>query len=153
MNDACGICLEDSNEDNWLTLECGHRIHKKCHSKLVLNKFYKCPLCLKTINTGDCLAIWVHLRKSIDKHPNKPKHTHENETYWTPNGFVRVVRYIKNVDLVIGVMQGSMTYTNTDDFEMSHGIYCNDCNTHSLTKYNKHGNECMLCHSFNTRMC
>ena len=49
----CCICLIETNEKN-ITLNCGHRLHKKCLIKMI-DYHNKCPLCrLKIFEENIC---------------------------------------------------------------------------------------------------
>jgi len=43
----CCICLEENNNNN-ITLQCGHKLHKKCLKEL-LDYSNKCPMCRQNI--------------------------------------------------------------------------------------------------------
>lgn len=71
MNDAlrndCCICLESMfySRDKTAILECGHAIHSECLTSSLQQNKYTCPLCRKTMITGDLLKIMIQSYDSM----------------------------------------------------------------------------------------
>ena len=80
----CCICLEN-NDEKYIKLECGHKIHKICLITL-LEYSNKCPMCRKKIfsenicdcpiyspfvNKGECrYCFGIHIRDFKKKYSN-----------------------------------------------------------------------------------
>ncbi len=59
-NDCC-ICLESIflSRERTITLPCGHIIHSDCYASSLKQNRFSCPLCRKTMLTGDMLKMMI----------------------------------------------------------------------------------------------
>lgn len=146
-------------------LDCKHTIHKECYNEMYSRENYKCPLCKKSM--WDMKSTWENIRTNIKFTP-LPKDIvpiNPNDIVNSPYGKFKVIEK-KVIDNEI-FWKGEYINLNTNQDESSNitdlisenllekdntrNIYCNDCNTNSITPYHFYGLECGCCGSFNTQ--
>lgn len=162
-NQSCSYCLESTHDsqDNSLSINCGHLVHKKCLDNAYKSNIYKCSICRKSMYKIN----WIYLKYLINIQP-MPLEDFFIGDIVTCNKFGNInfmIHDIINKNNLI-MYKGSfpnwiMNNNNVIAFfnkislkkkPKKVNVFCNDCETKSYTSFHYLGNECINCCGFNT---
>lgn len=163
----CVVCNESTfnSQSNSVILPCSHFIHQSCFDKYVQQSNYKCPYCKKSI--CNLTTQWNFIRYQIKQNPlpNDMIPIELNDIVDTKFGKFKIlcIKIINEKKIFEGIfinwfcdkyskinVKGILNNTLIKK-NIYKNIYCNDCETNSLTEYHFYGLECKLCGSFNTQ--
>lgn len=161
---TCSYCLESihDSQDNSLSINCGHYVHKKCLDNAYKSNIYKCSICRKSMYKIN----WIHLKYLINMQPMPEEDilVGDNVICCKFGHMKLIVEEIINHNLIIykgffpdWIMNGKnvVGYFNNKSLKKEPkkvNIFCNDCESKSLTLFHYLGNECINCGGFNTNI-
>jgi RING finger/CHY zinc finger protein 1 len=164
-NQNCSYCLESTHnsQDPSISINCGHLVHTKCLDNAYKSNIYKCSICRKSMYKMN----WEYLKYLIKIQPLPIDDILIGDTVTCNilgNLKFKIDEIINNDNLVIykGYFpnwiinnKNVIAYFNKESLKKDPkkvNIFCNDCETKSLTFFHYLGNECTNCCGFNTNI-
>jgi RING finger/CHY zinc finger protein 1 len=162
---TCSYCLESihNSQNESLSIQCGHIVHKKCLDDAYKSNIYKCALCRKSMYKMN----WSYLKYLINMQhmPEEDILVGDIVSCHKFSNLKFNVEEIINSDKIIiykGFFQDwKINNKNITGFFNGESlkkdpkkvnVFCNDCEIKSLTLFHYLGNECINCGGFNTNI-
>lgn len=151
---VCCICMENlfTSTKDWVSLDCGHLMHRHCLETTLLQGNYQCPLCRKSVCNME--EAWSRLRNVIEEQPMPPNSLplQVSSIVKTPFGLF-CVKEMHETHVSGAFVQWNATATLARDVlsDPYRQIFCHDCEKTCFTPFHFHGLMCQHCRGFNTQ--